>query len=233
MHVRPRILRRVLVGIWLAVLAGVFVVTASLKAQAPPTLTLISPADGTTVDGPVTVRVEHSGIIFDGVKIGKAPEPGIGHWHINIDGKYAGLSVSNVVEIPNDAFPTISAGPHTIMVNLHENNHADINPPVQEAFQINLSKDLSLGGTAPGAAGAATTAGATGPATGTDAHGGHGAVAMATVTGVGALPNTGGPVAGENGMRLTSAVLAVLACLLLGSLLVYWSRTSLRSHDEL
>ncbi len=217
MHVRPQVLRRALVGLWSPVLAAVLVFTASLKAQTTPTLTIVSPADGTTVDGPVTVRVEHSGIIFDGTKIGQAPEPGVGHWHINIDGKFAGLAVSNVVEIPNDAVPTIPAGPHTIMVNLHENNHADTTPPVQESFQINLSKDLSLGGR-PGGASAAGTA----PTTA--GHAGHSVGTTAPGTGLRALPNTGIPAAGENRMHLTRAMWAVLACSLLGGLLVYWSR---------
>ena len=166
----------------------------------------------------MVVRVEHSGIIFDGTKIGQAPEPGVGHWHINIDGKFAGLAVSNVVEIPNDAFPTIPAGPHTIMVNLHENNHADTTPPVQESFQINLSKDLSLGGAAPGSAGAAGTA----PTAAEHARPGVGTTAPGT--GLRALPNTGMPAAGETRMHLTRAMWAVLACSLLGCLLVYWSR---------
>ncbi len=116
----------------------------ALQAQAAPTLTLVSPTDGATIDGPVTVRVDHSGIRFDGTVIGQDPTPGVGHWHVNIDGKYAGLSVTNVIEIPNDAYPTITAGEHTIMVNLHENNHAATNPPVEQTIKLNFSKDVTL-----------------------------------------------------------------------------------------
>ena len=228
MHARPQVLRWTLVGLWSLVLAAVLVFTATFKAQTTPTLTIVSPADGTIVDRPVTVRVEHSGIIFDGTKIGQAPEPGVGHWHINIDGKFAGLAVSNVVEIPNDAFPTIPAGPHTIMVNLHENNHADTTPPVQESFQINLSKELSLGGAAPGSAGVSTSAGAAGAGPTTAGHAGPGVGTTAPGPELRALPNTGMPAAGENRMHLTRAMWAVLACSLLGSLLVYWSRAGRR-----
>lgn len=119
-------------------------VAPALNAQSAPTLTLVAPTDGAAIDGPVTVRVEHSGIRFDGTVIGKDPTPGVGHWHVNIDGKYAGLSVTNVIEIPNDAYPTITAGEHTIMVNLHENNHAATNPPVEQAIKLNFSKEVTL-----------------------------------------------------------------------------------------
>ena len=164
MNVRCHVFRWILLGLWSALLGGPLVFTSALKAQATPSLRIISPADGATVDGPVMVRVEHGGITFDGTKIGKEPEPGVGHWHINIDGKYAGLAVSNVVEIPNDAFPTIPAGQHTIMVNLHENNHAVTNPPVEQSFQINLSRDLTMQAaqlTSPGMAATATLGGPT------------------------------------------------------------------------
>ena len=188
--------------------------TYGLKAQAVPALTILSPTDGATVDGPVTVRVQHSGIVFDGVKIGQAPEPGVGHWHVNIDGQYAGLAVSNVLEIPNDAFPTISAGEHTITVDLHQNNHAATDPPVVETFQINASQELSAG----------TSAGASGAAGGSPAHGtGTNAPAGGTTP----LPNTG-----RDGADRTLAILAVLVLMAIGLLVVYVngrSRTRARS----
>ena len=203
MNIRPPALRPALTGLWIVLFAGALVFAASLQAQTTPTLTLVSPANGTAVDGPVTVRVEHSGIIFDGTKIGMAPEPGVGHWHINIDGKYAGLAVSNVVEIPNDAFPTISAGQHTIMVNLHENNHALTTPPVEQSFPIDLNADLNLGVSVSGAPVAATTM-----ATGTVAH----------------LPNTGGE---SDSWALPTSIMAT--CMLVGGLFVYRNRAR-RNH---
>ena len=138
-----------------ALFVAVLLPVATLRAQDTPQLRLVEPRDGATVDGPVTVRVEHSGTTFDGVKIGQAPEPGVGHWHVNVDGQYAGLAVSNVLEIPNDAVPTIAAGQHTITVDLHQNNHAATDPPVSESFDINLSTPLTLSGTAAGAPAAA------------------------------------------------------------------------------
>jgi len=129
---------------WVALFATVLLSVSTLRAQNAPELRIVGLQDGATVDAPVTVRVEHSGIVFDGVKIGSAPEQGVGHWHVNVDGQYAGLSVSNVLEIPNDALPTITAGEHTITVDLHENNHAATDPPVSQSIKLNFAKDVSL-----------------------------------------------------------------------------------------
>ena len=203
MRVRHRILRCALIGLWGVLLAGPLIFTSSLKAQATPSLKLIAPADGATVDGPVTVRVEHSGIVFDGTKIGMAPEPGVGHWHINIDGKYAGLAVSNVIEIPNDAVPTISAGQHTIMVNLHENNHAVTNPPVEQSFQINLSKDLTMQAARSTSPGMATTA---------------------TAGGRTQIPHTA-----RDDVDVTVIMFVAMECVLIGGMLLYVSRRR-RNH---
>ncbi len=131
---------------WLAAVGIIlFLSVSSLLAQSTPGLSIVAPADGATVDGPVVIHIQRSGFVFDGVKIGQAPEPGVGHWHANVDGQYAGLSVTNVIEIPNEAFPTISAGEHTITVDLHENNHAATDPPVMQSIKLNFSKEVSLG----------------------------------------------------------------------------------------
>jgi hypothetical protein len=138
------ILRRPLIVLSAVTFLAMLVAASGTRAQSAPTLTLVTPADGTTVDGPVLIRVQHGGIRFDGTTIGKDPTPGVGHWHVNIDGKYAGLAVTDVIEIPNDAFPTIAAGEHTIMVNLHENNHAATSPPVESAIKLNFAKEVTL-----------------------------------------------------------------------------------------
>ena len=182
---------------WVALFATVLLSVSTLRAQNAPELRIVGLQDGATVDAPVTVRVEHSGIVFDGVKIGSAPEQGVGHWHVNVDGQYAGLSVSNVLEIPNDAFPTIPAGQHTITVDLHENNHAATDPPVSESFDINLSTPLALSGGTPGAPAATTTG---------DAMAGHS---------TGPLPNTG-MTGGSSILRILTFVLVAASLLQLG-----------------
>ncbi|CAA9242667.1 MAG: hypothetical protein AVDCRST_MAG93-1402, partial [uncultured Chloroflexia bacterium] len=67
---------------WVALFATVLLSVSTLRAQNAPELRIVGLQDGATVDAPVTVRVEHSGIVFDGVKIGSAPEQGVGHWHV-------------------------------------------------------------------------------------------------------------------------------------------------------
>ena len=67
---------------------------------------IVSPADGWSQPGDrVEVQVQVEGLKLDGTKIGQpaAQNPGVGHWHVYVDGKYAGLSVSDVVSLPNDA----------------------------------------------------------------------------------------------------------------------------------
>ena len=220
MNSRGGILRWSVLGMLVALLGGTLVFAGSLGAQGTPTLTIVSPADGTAVDEPVTVRIQHSGIVFDGVKIGQAPEPGVGHWHVNIDGQYAGLAVSNVLEIPNDAFPTISAGEHTITVDLHQNNHAATNPPAEESFRINLSQDLTLG------TGSSQGVSSSGPVDNQHA-------ATATATGLSTrplLPNTGAGSAGLGGMGWLTMLTLSGVLLLLGSALVMSRRTT-RGHS--
>src|SRR3954454_23749585 len=144
MNVRHHVFRWALVGLWSALIGSTLLFASSLQAQGAPSLKIVAPNDGATVSAPLLLRIEHSGIRFDGVKIGADPEAGVGHWHVNIDGKYAGLSVSNVIEIPNDAFPTIGAGKHTITAELHQNNHAPQTPPVSQSITVNFSQEVKL-----------------------------------------------------------------------------------------
>jgi hypothetical protein len=107
-------------------------------------LRLVAPSANTTINSPFLCRVEYSGVKFDGLKIGKDPEPGVGHWHVNIDGIYAGLSVSNLISLPNGVFQKLTPGKHVITIDLHQNNHAVFDPPVFQSVEINVDKELSI-----------------------------------------------------------------------------------------
>ncbi|HZQ34622.1 MAG TPA: hypothetical protein VFD32_01735, partial [Dehalococcoidia bacterium] len=74
--------------VWIPVLAG----GHRVVAQAAPTIKLVSPTNGQSVSGPLDVRVQITGLTLDGTKIGTPPQAGVGHWHVYLDGKYAGLS---------------------------------------------------------------------------------------------------------------------------------------------
>ena len=62
------------------------------------------------------------GIVLDGRSIGQAPVAGQGFWSAFIDGKVAGLSICDTLSVPNDDFPEITAGPHTVQLRLFSND---------------------------------------------------------------------------------------------------------------
>src|SRR5690348_3478936 len=98
MH-RPVLYRSLAAGTLAALLLAMLAAPHS-RAQAAPGIKLVSPTAGQTVSGPLDVRAQITNFTLDGTKIGTPPQPGVGHWHVYVDGKYAGLSVSDVVTIP-------------------------------------------------------------------------------------------------------------------------------------
>src|SRR5262249_31321945 len=43
---------------------------------------------------------------------------GDGVWWLLVDGQYAGLSMSEIIDLPNDARPTLAPGPHILTASL-------------------------------------------------------------------------------------------------------------------
>jgi hypothetical protein len=103
-----------------------------------PSIAIVSPDEGATVDSRVEVRVAVTGVLLDGTKIGSPANenPGVGHWHVYVDGEYAGLSVSDVVSLPNDAMTSISPGTHEIKVQLHHTDHTPLTPEQSHAVTV-------------------------------------------------------------------------------------------------
>lgn len=100
---------------------------------------ILSPADGWSPTGDrMEVQVAVTGLKLDGTKIGQpaSQNPGVGHWHVYVDGKYAGLSVSDVISLPNDAMPVIAPGPHEIKVELHNTDHTPLQPEVTDTEML-------------------------------------------------------------------------------------------------
>src|SRR5579883_3530071 len=141
----------VLLGAVLMLMPG-FAGLQRVAAQAAPTIKLVSPANGQSVSGPLDVRVQITGLKLDGTKIGTPPQAGVGHWHVYVDDKYAGLSVSDVVTIPNDALPEIAAGQHEIKVQLHNNDHTPIQPDVTNAITVSFTAGQAGAASQPAAA---------------------------------------------------------------------------------
>jgi len=108
------------------------------QAAGDPSISIVEPADGATVGDRVEVQVQVDGFTLDGTKIGQpaARNAGVGHWHVYVDGKYAGLSVSDVISLPNDAMPTIAAGQHEIKVQLHNTDHTPLQPEVTDTVNV-------------------------------------------------------------------------------------------------
>lgn len=76
------------------------------------TLSITSPADGASVQGPVRLV-----LLMPGVEIG-APEDGLMHFHVHIDGSNEFKVVSSTTaEVP------VPAGQHTLEVVLAQPNH--------------------------------------------------------------------------------------------------------------
>jgi hypothetical protein len=107
------------------VLAAVFMPPA--RAQTAPSIQIVSPRNSATVSGiQMVVEVRVHNFLLNPAAIGKPAKPGEGHWNVYVDGKFAGLSADEVVSIPNDAYPVLSAGKHAIKVELRNNNHTPV-----------------------------------------------------------------------------------------------------------
>ena len=112
---------------------------AAGAASTAARIKLVSPTAGASVTGDrLEVQVNITGLKLDGTKIGQpaAQNAGVGHWHVYVDGKYAGLSVSDVISLPNDAMSSISSGQHEIKVQLHNTDHTPLTPEATDTVTV-------------------------------------------------------------------------------------------------
>lgn len=120
--------------------------TSAATKSASSSIKIVSPAAGWTAIGDrIEIQVSVTGLKLDGTKIGQpaAQNAGVGHWHVYVDGKYAGLSVSDVISLPNDAMPSIAAGQHEIKVQLHNTDHTPLTPEATDTVSINVPTALT------------------------------------------------------------------------------------------
>lgn len=110
-------------------------------SSAGPSIKIMS--GGSLPDNRFVVRVEIKNFKLDGTKIGKSPEPGVGQWHLLVDGQYAGLSVSDSIALPNDALPKLEAGQHQLTAQLHDNMQKPLSPPVEHSLSVEIPLVLS------------------------------------------------------------------------------------------
>ncbi len=109
-----------------------------------PSIQIVSPANGATISGDLLiVQTKVTNFNLNPVAIGTAAKAGEGHWHIYLDGKLAGASADGVVSVPNDAYPTLTAGAHTIKVELHNNDHTPVAGAQSDQITVNVPKTLT------------------------------------------------------------------------------------------
>ncbi len=126
-----------------ATFAAVLVLAATLLippagAQTGPSIQIVAPRSGAGVSGSLmVVEVRVQNFILNPLPIGKAARPGEGYWRVYVDGKFAGLSADEVVSVPNDAYPSLPAGKHTIKVALYNYDHTAV--PGGESSEITVT----------------------------------------------------------------------------------------------
>ncbi len=106
--------------------------TINVTAVAP-SITIATPADGATVSNQsaqFTVAID--GWELDGVNYGGNPIPGHGHYHVFVDGSFAGITPTE----PTFAIPSLTVGDHTVFVDLRANNHAPLVPSVNHTINV-------------------------------------------------------------------------------------------------
>lgn len=115
--------RATVLAITAAVTAPAVAVAASSQLSAPQ-LSVLAPRTGAVVKGnTVPTRVAISGWRVDGMLAGKAPVPGVGHYHIHIDGRLV-----NAYGAPRAALSlqNVAPGKHELGFVLARNDHSEV-----------------------------------------------------------------------------------------------------------
>jgi hypothetical protein len=144
-------MKRVLVFVIVLIIQ---VMSYSVSLAADPGLTVVSPADGAIIRGSqVTVKLEASDIkiVQSSVPVaefGKRPElnkPDEGHFHLMLD-------LQPVVILYNTepyTFNDVAAGRHQLMVELVNNDHSSLSPPVVRNISFEVDASLPKTGNGP------------------------------------------------------------------------------------
>src|SRR5579885_2678855 len=155
--VRPRTLLRSLALAVVLTGAGLAPVA---RAASGAGIAILSPSPNQTVSDAVAVRVHVTGIRLDEGRLGVPGLSGIGHWHLYVDGVYAGLSVTATLVVPNPTLPRLTTGDHLFTVVLHTNDH---HPLANASVAVRATTEVDFRPEPLAASGVATQA-ADGPA---------------------------------------------------------------------
>ena len=117
--------------------------SASTARAAPPTLTIVSPAEGAVIPNgtPVIVRfVVSNFLLVQPGRVGQIAGPNEGHANVFLDGRYVRLVVD--VEPFSLSMPS---GSHTIRMQLVDDNGTALNPDVSESVSVIATRGPAAG----------------------------------------------------------------------------------------
>lgn len=95
------------------------------KKATTPTISIVAPEAGDTVEDPFDMEVEVKGFTLSDAVEGANVE-GEGHIHLWVDGEYYTPSTAAEFEVKD-----VEAGEHELMVSLQNNDHTDLATPVK------------------------------------------------------------------------------------------------------
>jgi len=103
-----------------------------IRAGTSPTIAILEPADGDELDAnlelELSVQIENHEL---NPNFPDDPVDGQGHWHWFIDDVYqAGVSTTMITAAP------LGAGCHILKVDLRQNNHEAVDPPVSDQVSV-------------------------------------------------------------------------------------------------
>lgn len=93
----------------------------SAAADEEAAISIVSPADGATVDTDMALEVAITDFTLEPDEIAGANAVGHGHYHIWVDGEYFAQAAEAETTVEG-----LTAGEHEIMVSLQNNDHSDL-----------------------------------------------------------------------------------------------------------
>lgn len=155
----------------IAVALVVAVSWSALSAQQAGTIRITSPANGSTVNGPVSVTVEIGNVT---VRPAAEGDPNAFHYHLFVDvdpaavvqpGQPIPLGQANIIHTADRtvSIPNLAPGNHTLVAVLTRTDHVPLSPAVQERITFTVG----AAGQAPAQATATAVRTATAAATAT------------------------------------------------------------------
>jgi hypothetical protein len=104
-----------------------------------PAATITSPADGATTNRTPTIHVEVKNFVVDGNLAGGAPQPGIGHYHVYVDGYDSGHMWQEGYAA-DTVLDNIPVGEHDVYVRLMNNDHTSIEPKPVDRIHLTVTQ---------------------------------------------------------------------------------------------